>query len=260
MKDKTKEVINEMLQENTGRHMLDSGGAYGRNFEKNQDRNFDAEPACSVDIWNDSVSINYNVYHYLVNFLEYDEQMQSKFEEFICHQESKDNHDCYGLVAMHEFAELYADSWESVNTYNHESLVSQVLQYVHLTIDDEEYLLLQVHGGCDVRGGYTEPKAFKIPESEEGYAYFRMAESDLTAYCTGDNVQQAEGQQELDLELREGQRNCWQSDDCGYHWYFDGSTANKKPVEDFWQIDEENKIVRCKDCGSTIEFSVTESW
>lgn len=33
---KTKHLIYEMLTENTGRHMLDSGGAYGRNWERNQ--------------------------------------------------------------------------------------------------------------------------------------------------------------------------------------------------------------------------------
>ena len=42
--DETKAVIADMLQENTGRHMLDSGGAYGRNWERNQGRDFDSEP------------------------------------------------------------------------------------------------------------------------------------------------------------------------------------------------------------------------
>ena len=31
-----KELIYKMLTENTGVHMLDSGGAYGRNWERNQ--------------------------------------------------------------------------------------------------------------------------------------------------------------------------------------------------------------------------------
>ena len=33
---KTKEVIYQMLIESTGQHMLDSGGAYGRHWERNQ--------------------------------------------------------------------------------------------------------------------------------------------------------------------------------------------------------------------------------
>jgi len=44
---KTKEIIYNMLTENTGRHMLDSGGAYGRNWERNQVKtieDFENEP------------------------------------------------------------------------------------------------------------------------------------------------------------------------------------------------------------------------
>lgn len=37
----TKEVILSQLQENTGRHMLDSGGAYGRSWERNQGKTWD---------------------------------------------------------------------------------------------------------------------------------------------------------------------------------------------------------------------------
>ena len=37
-------VIIEMLKENTGEHFLDSGGAYGRHWEKNQDKNFKDVP------------------------------------------------------------------------------------------------------------------------------------------------------------------------------------------------------------------------
>ena len=36
IKQATEKVIREMLTESTGRHMLDSGGIYGRHWEKNQ--------------------------------------------------------------------------------------------------------------------------------------------------------------------------------------------------------------------------------
>ena len=32
----TKQLIYKMLTQNTGAHFLDSGGAYGRNWERNQ--------------------------------------------------------------------------------------------------------------------------------------------------------------------------------------------------------------------------------
>ena len=45
----TAEVIADMLRENTGKHFLDSGGAYGRHWERNQDRDFSAEPYAEVE-------------------------------------------------------------------------------------------------------------------------------------------------------------------------------------------------------------------
>ena len=55
------EVIRSQLQENTGRHLLDSGGAYGRNWEENQDN-----PPWEQPEWNvDDSFVTHNVYHYL---------------------------------------------------------------------------------------------------------------------------------------------------------------------------------------------------
>lgn len=64
-------AISEMLTENTGTAAMDSGGAYGRNWQRNQGRDFEAEPARSLgvtwfregDEFRPDVSIN--VYHWL---------------------------------------------------------------------------------------------------------------------------------------------------------------------------------------------------
>jgi hypothetical protein len=47
-------LIYEMMQENTGTHMLDSGGAYGRNFEHNAKKtieDFRAEPSARLEVY-----------------------------------------------------------------------------------------------------------------------------------------------------------------------------------------------------------------
>ena len=36
----TAKIIYKMLTESTGKHMLDSGGAYGRHWERNQKKSF----------------------------------------------------------------------------------------------------------------------------------------------------------------------------------------------------------------------------
>ena len=46
MSNELKKKVIEMLQENTGRHMLDSGGAYGRHWERNQKNPSDITYIC----------------------------------------------------------------------------------------------------------------------------------------------------------------------------------------------------------------------
>ena len=48
--DKLGTIVSEMLKENTGTHFLDSGGSYGRSWQRNQKRDFEKEEACIVDI------------------------------------------------------------------------------------------------------------------------------------------------------------------------------------------------------------------
>jgi hypothetical protein len=201
VKTMTTKVLDTMLKENTGTHLLDSGSAYGRNWERNQQRSFKSEPACQVEAknWNNepTLSISYNVYHYLNNFLEYDARMQTKFDSFVKRIDPDDDK-CW-LELMELFADEFTN-YGTTNTYNYDNLLSQVLQYTMFSATDDEYdcyVLLQIHGGCDVRGGYTAPKVFKVIDRD----YFILAQADCRAVA--DNGMS------------------WYSDDCGYHWYSD---------------------------------------
>ncbi len=46
----TASVLAGMLREDTGKSLLDSGGAYGRNYERNQKRAFEKQPASVLNI------------------------------------------------------------------------------------------------------------------------------------------------------------------------------------------------------------------
>ena len=70
----------------------------------------------------------------------------------------------------------------TVNTYNHDSLVDQILQYTYFEIEEQGYVLLQIHGGCDARGGYTAPKAFRC-NIEGSPSIFDDGEATIT--CKG---------------------------------------------------------------------------
>ncbi len=164
-----KELIFDMLTENTGRHPLDSGGAYGRAWERNQARtieDFENEPE---EKYTYRKSGNYlertvSVFHFLSQ-LDMDELCE-EFNAMPCRDWDADD-EVYGvskaqwdwLKANHEVKVGY-----TFNTYNGDSDLSQILQGSWVEIDDEVYLLLQIHGGCDARGGYTNAKLFTTPE------------------------------------------------------------------------------------------------
>lgn len=179
----TKDVVVSMLTENTGQHMLDSGGHYGRNWERNQGRNFDDTPAVTSDFsaWRKQgdegpgtlqMSITVGVYHWMNHCLELDAELQAELDAYV---ENEANRYWNWLQVAEEFAtHLYEQDrcgaeHEVVNTYNDPDYcwLSQTLQYTKLYLDPDDnyeptHLLVSVHGGCDVRGGYTAPKAFKL--------------------------------------------------------------------------------------------------
>jgi len=169
----TREMVARMLCENTGRHMLDSGGHYGRNFERNQGRtvdDFDALDSVTLSVDGD---LTVDVFHYMVNQLEYCESWDVQLSAFI------DSTDYTYFEAVPAWLEslgvdvsdvgVYDGVWEW-NTYNWECLLSQTLQ--GWTVDFPDGVrrsIVQVHGGADVRGGYTRPRVFDISWNDDSW-------------------------------------------------------------------------------------------
>ena len=154
----TQNTIAEMLVENTGTHMLDSGGAYGRSWQRNAGKtvqDFLAEPEATCDGW----GVTLSVFHYLSNRVQFSPLMQARFNE---HAEL--HADEGWLYISESFAETFADDdSDSWNTYNFDGdCLSQVLQGVTFTYHGDAYAIIQIHGGADVRGGYTRPRVFRI--------------------------------------------------------------------------------------------------
>jgi hypothetical protein len=151
----TAEVLAAMFTENTGTHLLDSGGAYGRHWERNQGKTVDdflAHPGQTIDEW----GVTLDAFFWLYNRLEFDPVMDAAFNAFL------DQDDEMGyLEAMEEFPKtLGGENVYTVNTYNGDSALSQTLQWTQWELNGQTYYALQVHGGCDVRGGYTRPRVF----------------------------------------------------------------------------------------------------
>jgi hypothetical protein len=174
----TKQLIYEMLTQNTGAHFLDSGGAYGRNWERNQIKSiedFESEPeelyTYSKD-WNE-LERTVSVFHYLSK-LELDE-LCDEYNALPCEDWECCEDNVYG-VSKHQW-EWLNERIEDIkvlhtfNTYNGDSDLSQILQGSWIELNGDQYLLLQIHGGCDARGGYTDAKLFKPCEDWRIHEY-----------------------------------------------------------------------------------------
>ena len=168
----TQELIYEMLMTNTGKHFLDSGGVEGRNWQRNQrktieDFNNEPEEKFSFDAKYKEIYREVSVFHYLSEL-----DMNYICNEFNTINRNADNWESNYYGVSRE-AKSYLNTFEirnfrSWNTYNGESDLSQVLQGATMKIEGEFYFLIQVHGGADVRGGYTDAYLFKSSDFNDG--------------------------------------------------------------------------------------------
>ena len=171
-----KQTLFDMWTENTGTHFLDSGGAYGRNWQRNQKKtieDFDNAPSGHIELsmWKDGsldVMATASMWHHLNATLELDD-ICNEFNSMSVDDWEGDA--AYGLSrAGQDFLESFeADFQDPWNTYNWENNWDSVIQGCSLEINGESYVLIQYHGGCDVRGGYTDAKLFKLGQWMEDY-------------------------------------------------------------------------------------------
>ncbi len=160
----TEQVLIGMLKENTGRALCDSGDAYGKHWERNQNRDFLNEPEATVgfSVYNGGLGIEFSrkVFHFLKDRLDFNEELNSDFKRFL------DNDAGCDFQAMQEYCDLHEYDSQMVNTYNGDCNLSQTLQFITFGRSSELYnhnhVLLQIHQGCDVRGGYSTPVVFDL--------------------------------------------------------------------------------------------------
>jgi hypothetical protein len=235
----SKQVIVDMLTENTGRHLLDSGGAYGRHWERNQAKptieDWEATDQVRLEVWTDDdtneVKEFYpiiSLYHWLVNHynftLEYREDLQTQLDKI-----GEDNPDQYYSDDIEMFLTQYAETNDitglygdnsrlcsSGYTYNEENSFSQdfIFHYFENEDTDERFVILQIHGGCDARGGFTAPKIFEV-DTDDGAYWFHW-------------------------------NDCSIGDDSGNSWYFDGHSWEVGNVEGINNTSNQPELIDVK--------------
>jgi hypothetical protein len=187
VESRTESKLTEMFTANTGRHLLDSGGAYGRNWERNQGltvQDFSGQPKAT---WERGGYITVNAWHYLNDRLEYSKAAEVLTRLMhVWELADFDNRNLYNLGDQEDFLKhLGAEPGNVWNTYNWDNLLSQTLQGYDFELAGSRYVMLQVHGGCDVRGGYTLPVIFELGQWID---YFLLDTDSAELYCDGCNI------------------------------------------------------------------------
>jgi hypothetical protein len=260
--------IIELLRENTGKVMCDSGGSptyingeytgstqgFGRNFEKNTNRDFKNEPILTVipdDLYKYALpDITLSLYHYLTSFLNITSesvQIQTEFEKFdSLNMDNSPMNNMDDFLSDERFTEWYCASKQIVNTVNYDSMLSQIIQYILFVYKDEEYIMLQIHNGADVRSGYTFPYTFAVNSPDS----FLLADSNLYA----DEIYPIKDTLQLELfEIEDSlEPNRWYSDDYGYHWWSDCTEI--PALKDVIEYSEEKNIFFNNRTGNEINF------
>jgi hypothetical protein len=167
--NETEKVLNDMLKENTGINMLDSGGESGRHWQRNKFVDFTKQP----EIIYDESGYTKNIFPFLNKFLTFDSSAK-KYQDIYDKKFGKSKES--DMKDMEDFGDylkqkgisksddyLVSDKKMSItNTYNDDSVLSQDLQYGMFYDGKEYFVVLQIHNGADIRGGYTKPKIFAV--------------------------------------------------------------------------------------------------
>ena len=178
--DITKQMIMEQLHESTGQALCDSGGAYGRHWERNQGKTWEelSEPALELEAYvythgevpELELTGTVKLAAYMENNLTYSAALQAAYETWVAENDPDD--EAYDMQHMEDFANAVHHGGKNditgiIYTYNEDNCLSQDIQYIQFKwMDEDEFeqtvVLVQVHQGCDARGGLGSPKAYII--------------------------------------------------------------------------------------------------
>lgn len=223
----TQKMLHKMLTENSGVHMMDSGGVYGRHWQQNRLVNdFRLQPRIVVqtDEWNNvkQFTLGKSLFHYLDERLEYDAGLSYKFLRFANRKSQKDEYWMSNIIDFIESIDAHDDG--DGNSYNHENLLSQDFQWHAFTYYNIQYVIIQTHNGADIRGGYSTPRVFRV--NDELANLFDFAYVNAGCSCSESTTYD------------------------GYHW--DGSEDKFPKV---WHVSTRKGGVYCQECKEEVSFT-----
>ena len=244
----TESILHDMLVQNSGASILDSGSAYGRQWERNRKvADFRTLPAITYRVeekpnYYGEVIISKQIFHFLNNHLTYDEKEQKSFEAW-CDSKNqpkdtqavedyvKDFIELRSLVEQGHIEEAtfpYGVVGKSDNTYNQQNLLDHDFQYIEANHrENANKLFISIHTGTDIRGGYSDTKCFE--ESDYDTIWIDLNHCYLQCKC-----------------------GSVYTDDCAEHWYEgDWCRVEENGLPTRWKPKDEKFV--CDRCKQIVE-------
>lgn len=162
-------TLTKLCRQNTGSHFLDSGGEYGRHWQRPLPTEL---ITIDVDFERNELSATINTPVWLPEVYSIDRANNSAFVCFAAKYKDMGWTEVIELWAGTKGLQVYRD-----NTCNTENDLSQNIIWYCLSSKDDWYYdsdalwLIQTHNGCDVRGGYSNPVVVK-PQTDGGHLTF----------------------------------------------------------------------------------------
>lgn len=173
----TGEVLAGMLSENTGIHGMDSGGAFGRHWQRNQGMTKADWEALPSGFMMDGECPVIRTYHFLNDRLVITETSEKLNRAYRAIYDADPDVMNTQHVEVLEVMGWEGNSWYS---YNGDNLLSQDFIWTDFQVGTELFTVISTHNGADARGGFSTPYVFAISGADECWAY-DLDQCDL--YC-----------------------------------------------------------------------------
>lgn len=179
------------------------------------DRSDDPEISLRVDAH--GIEAYINIMKWLEYRVELDEELDNSLQAVI----DRDNYSSYWRDIETWIAEAGMTEKSSNNSYNYDNALSDDILWIEITSPEgDDYIILQVHLGGDIRGNYSRPHVFQVTDPD----YFYM-QSDLSLFSKAPDEEYGHG---------------LYSDDAGNNWY-DNNTGTSldldfRPLDDLYPI------------------------
>lgn len=236
--DRTAQAISAMMRESTGSHMCDSGMIYGYNWQRNQreipkivpeELYQNDEMILKYDpVW-EGVSLYYKTLSFLWQRLTWDTKWNRKFNSFV--KEMPEDMSWEDVLLEFMEKEKFKVTWHDLTCGKDSFLQQDFTAWEIETEDGDDLVIIRLHNGCDLRGGYTRPRFFVEVEECK-----RLFDYDAATICCD--------KCELFMDVRLGGLD-------GEYWTDREGIQAESPFKDA-KHDAENNIL-CPKCGAPLK-------